>query len=68
MKNKVIAAITGSLVFGVLFIVIASIFRAINISRYGRGGFSNILLEGLILSAVFFIIIILFLKFGKKRN
>lgn len=68
MKNSVKAAIAGSLVFGFFFIITASIFRAINISRVGSKSFSNIIIEGLILSAVFFVFIYLFLKYGKKEK
>lgn len=66
MKNSVKAALAGSLVFGVFFIVVASIFRAIKVSRYGTKGFSNILIEGLIVSVIFFVVIFLFLKYGRK--
>ena len=68
MKNSVKAALAGSLVFGVFFIIVASIFRAINNSRYGTRGFSNIIIEGLVLSAVFFVVIVLFLKYVRKNK
>ncbi|MEO5500030.1 MAG: hypothetical protein ABIR31_01195 [Ginsengibacter sp.] len=68
MKKRVIAALIGSLIFGIIFITVATIFRAINISRSAIGEHTNLLLEGLIVSAIFFVIIVLFLKFGRKRN
>jgi uncharacterized membrane protein YagU involved in acid resistance len=68
MKNSMIAALVGSLIFGFFFIIIASIFRAINFYQFGAKGFSSILIEGLILTVVFFVVIILFLKYRRKEK